>query len=110
MRDLLFTEKHRASQIGETNRLRNSAPLAPTGRGVGGEGMGCLGSPDLGKPNGSGKTCVPTHLSAAYAAPVRPGTRFTEACPGNRFTEARPGNDCTGACEGNGFTGACQRT
>ena len=38
MRDLLFTERHRASQIGEINHLRDSAPLAPTGRGVGGEG------------------------------------------------------------------------
>ena len=47
-----------------------------------------MGSPELGKPNGSGKTCIPTHLSAAYAASVRPGNRFTEARSGNRFAEA----------------------
>ena len=38
MRDPLFTEKHRASQIGEINHLRSSAPLARTGRGGGEEG------------------------------------------------------------------------
>src|SRR5262245_32792783 len=37
MRGPLFTAKHRASQRGETNHLRASAPLARTGRGVGGE-------------------------------------------------------------------------
>ncbi len=47
-----------------------------------------MDSPELGKPNGSGKTCIPTHLSAAYAASVRPGNRFTEARSGNRFAEA----------------------
>jgi len=43
MRDLLFTKRHIGPKMEKTRDLRESAPLAPAGRGVGG-GVGGEGA------------------------------------------------------------------